>query len=388
VCAAFVACAALAVSSNGLGAAARSTVVPFALVADNVVIGVSVNGVRTSAIFDTGGRNVMTPAFARRLGLTGGGNSRAGGIGSAKVAFTTTRVREVRIGNVALRDQTFLVLPLPYELTNGGPRPVEVDLGAELLGQYAARLDFQSARLTLTPSGAFEPEPGAHPVPISFDEGTPKVEATLDGLGGVFLVDSGSSFEVALTSPFVAAHGLAKRYAASANVAAGQGLGGETYAGLARGNVFSIGSATLAGPVLQLSNDRAGTLASKNYAGIIGIDALKRFTVSFDYAQRLMYLEARPASRTPQPYDRTGMTVDKNDARSFSVSGVLPGEPAARAGLRDGDSIVAVDGVLASAVDTQRWWVLAHGPVGNTLDLTVLRGSARSTHTLTLRDVI
>ena len=82
------------------------------------------------------------------------------------------------------------------------------------------------------------------------------------------------------------------------------------------------------------------------------------------------------------------MTVDKNDARSFSVSGVLPGEPAARAGLRDGDSIVAVDGVLASAVDTQRWWVLTHGPVGNTLDLTVLRGSARSTHTLTLRDVI
>jgi predicted aspartyl protease len=381
-------CAALATPSYGPEAAARSTVVPFALVADNVVIDVSVNGVRTSAIFDTGGRNVMTPDFARRLGLTGNGNSRAGGIGSAKVAFAKTRVREVRIGSAALRDQTFLILPLPYELTNGGPRPVEVDLGAELLGQYAARLDFESARLTLTPSSAFQPERDATPIPLTFDEGTPMVEATLDGLRGNFLVDSGSSFEVALTSPFVAAHGLAKRYAASANLAAGRGLGGETYAGLARGTMLSIGSATLAGPVLQLSNDRAGTLASKNYAGIIGIDALKRFAVSFDYARRLMYLEERPAARTPQPYDRTGMTVDKNDAVSLRVSGLLPGGPAARAGLRDGDSIVVVNGVSARAVDTQRWWVLAHGPPGSVVTVIVLRGNVRSTHALTLRNVI
>ena len=381
-------CAALAAPSYGLAATARSTVVPFALVADNVVIDVSVNGVRTSAIFDTGGRNVMTPAFARRLGLTGSGGSHAGGIGSAKVAFTKTRVREVRIGDVALRDQTFFVLPLPYELTNGGPRAVEVDLGAELLAEYAARLDFARARLTLTQSAAFRPDPGARAVRLSFDDTTPEVEATLDGLSGIFLVDSGSSFEVALTSPFVAAHGLTKRYAASAGVAAGQGLGGETYAGLARGTTLSIGSATLAGPVLQLSNDRAGTLASKNYAGIIGIDALKRFAVSFDYAHRVMYLEVRPASRRPQPYDRTGMTVDKNDARSFSVSGVLSGGPAAQAGLHEGDSIVAIDGVPAVAVDTERWWVLAHGPPGSVVDLILLRGNTRSTHTLKLRDLI
>jgi PDZ domain/Aspartyl protease len=380
--------AVLAAPSYGPAATARSTVVPFALVADNVVIDVSVNGVRTSAIFDTGGRNVMTPAFARRLGLSGSGASRAGGIGSAKVGFTKTRVREVRIGDVALRDQTFLVLPLPYELTNGGPQAVEVDLGAELLTQYAARLDFARARLRLTPSAAFRPEPGALAVRLSFDDTTPEVEATLDGLSGLFLVDSGSSFEVALTSPFVAAHALTKRYAPSAGVAAGQGLGGETYAGLARGISFSIGSATLAGPVLQLSNDRAGTLASKNYAGIIGLDALKRFAVSFDYAHRVMYLEGRPASRTPQPYDRTGMTVDKNDARRFSVSGVLPGGPAAQAGLREGDSIVAINGVPAVAVDTERWWALAHGRPGNDVDLIVLRGNERSTHTLKLRDVI
>ena len=181
---------------------------------------------------------------------------------------------------------------------------------------------------------------------------------------------------------------MTKRYAASAGVAAGQGLGGETYAGLARGTTLSIGSATLAGPVLQLSNDRAGTLASKNYGGIIGIDALKRFAVSFDYAHRVMYLEVRPASRRPQPYDRTGMTVDKNDARSFSVSGVLPGGPAAQAGLHEGDSIVAIDGVPAVAVDTERWWVLAHGPPGSVVDLIVLRGNTRITHTLKLRDLI
>lgn len=365
-----------------------STVVPFALVADNIVVEVQVNGVRTSAIFDTGGRNVMTPSLARRLGLIGSGTSNVGGIGASKVAYSKTRVRELRIGGITLRDQAFLVLPLPYELTDGGPKPVEVDLGAELLARYVARIDFTTSRITLTPSATFRPERGDEPAPLSFEDTTPMVEATLDGLPGTFLVDSGSSFEIALTAPFVAAHDLTRRYPSSVNLAAGQGLGGATYARLARGKLFTIGRSALGDPVLQLSSDRAGTLASKKYAGIIGVDALKRFTVTFDYSRRVMYLASTPASRLPQPYDRTGMNVDKNDARTFAVSGVLPGGPAAAAGLRDGDSIVVIDGVPANAVDTQRWWALAHGPPGAELHLTVLRSGVRSVHLVKLRDVV
>jgi len=365
-----------------------ASVIPFRLIADNVVIDVRVNGVAASAIFDTGGRNVMTPALARRLRLGGGGGASVGGVGAGKVGFAITRVRELRVGSVTLRDQPFLILPLPYELTSGGPAPVEVDLGAELLHRCAASLDFERNHLTLTPSAQFRPPAGSQALPLTFDDTTPSVTATLDGLSGTFLVDTGSSFEVALTAPFVAKHRLTERYPHAEIVAAGQGLGGETYARFVRAGVLTLGDQTLRGPVVQLSSDTAGALASAKYAGIIGIDALKRFAVSFDYTRRRMYLTPGPASGAQVPYDRTGMSVDRNDSRSYTVSAVWPKGPAAAAGLRDGDAIVDVDGVPASAVDTQRWWVLAHEPVGTVVRLTILRGAARSMHILTLRDVL
>jgi S1-C subfamily serine protease len=58
------------------------------------------------------------------------------------------------------------------------------------------------------------------------------------------------------------------------------------------------------------------------------------------------------------------------------VMGVAPGSPAAQAGLRQGDLIVAMDGItIASADDLQR--VLGRATIGAPLRITVLRGVER-----------
>ena len=109
-------------------------------------------------------------------------------------------------------------------------------------------------------------------------------------------------------------------------------------------------------------------LASKAYAGVIGLDLLR--------------------SLAAEACDHTGMSADKNDALAFTVSGILPDGPAAIAGLRDGDRITAIDGPPAVAVDTQRWWVLAHAPAGTLLQLAITRAHAHLVRTLRLHDVV
>lgn len=366
------------------------TTVPFALVADNIIISVRINGIKTAAILDTGGRNVMTPELAQRLGLAGKPKTSAGGMGAARVSVSQTHVHEVAVDGVTLRDQPFLILALPYELTNGGPQPVEVDLGYELLEDYTATIDFVKSQVTFNPVSS-GPDERNSKIPISFSDTTPTITATLDGISGTFLVDTGSSFGLALTSPFVAAHRITRTYRATEAGATGQGLGGETYAQLARATSLTIGSNIVTEPVMQLSTDTGGTLASHAYAGVIGIDVLRNFdAVTFDYAHRTLALQpARTSDPTAaQTYDRTGMSADKNDATAFTVSGVLPGGPAAAAGLRNGDRITAVNGVAARAVDTQQWWVLAHAQVGTVLHLVIARGGAQVVVDLRLNDVI
>jgi predicted aspartyl protease len=366
-----------------------TVIVPFALVADNIIVDVRINGVKTAAIFDTGGRNVITPGLARRLGLVGNPKSNVGGMGTGRVGVSQTRVREVAIGRAILRDQSFLIVPLPYELTNGGPQPVEVDLGYELLEKYATTIDFEKRHIAFAPSASYAPGSGVAQLPISFSDTTPMLAAQLDGLPGSFLIDTGSSFAVALTTPFVASHHLASAYRTTGAGATGQGLGGETYAQLARAKLLLIGTGSIAAPVIQLSTDTGGTLASTKYAGVIGIDVLRNFTaVTFDYARHLMGFGSLSSAQTPQAYDRTGMSADKNDATGFTVSGILPDGPADAAGLENGDRITAVNGTLASAVDTQQWWQLAHAPVGTTLHLAVARGSEQIFVDLRLNDVV
>ncbi len=365
-------------------------VVSFTIVADNIIVDVRIDGVRTGAILDTGGRNVMTPSLARRLGLMSAPKTKVHGMGAGQVGISQTRVREVDVGGVTMRDQPFYVVPLPYELTNGGPMPVEVDLGYELLKKYVTTIDFVKSEITFTPDGAYAPVASVPYVALSFSDTTPAISATLDRLNGRFLVDAGSSFAIALTSPFVTSHHLTSRYRVTGAGATGQGLGGETYGQLARAKVLEIGNSAIERPVLQLSTDTAGTLASKAYAGVIGLDVLRSFaTVTFDYERRTMALQSSGGNAAAaEAYDRTGMSADKNDPLAFTVSGILPGGPAAIAGLRDGDRITAIDGRPAVAVDTQRWWVLAHAPAGTLLQLAITRAHAHLVRTLRLHDVV
>ncbi|MBV8600919.1 MAG: aspartyl protease family protein, partial [Candidatus Eremiobacteraeota bacterium] len=355
---------------------------------NHVVVEVTIDGKPTRAIFDTGGGNVLDPAFVKTAGLKTFGHGIASGAGEGTVSASNTRVASLKIGNLELRDQTFRVFSLPAALTGGDARPVEAIVGRELLARYATRIDYDARTLTFWPLDGFAYAGSASPIPFQSRHGTPEVRATIDGVGGLFQIDTGSAASVVLTAPFVAANDLRHAYRLAGHTIVGRGVGGYTRADLARGKLLKIGDVEVSDPVLDLSTDRAGVFASSAIAGNIGNDVLSRFTLTLDYRRRVLYLEPDAEIGTPAPPNRAGMYAQNDDRRFYNVVDVVENGPAYEAGVRAGDRIVAIGGVPAASVPASAFWQLVHGPPGSAMRVTVERDGTDQTLTILLRETL
>ena len=82
----------------------------------------------------------------------------------------------------------------------------------------------------------------------------------------------------------------------------------------------------------------------------MGGDILRRFKVIFDYTRKRMILEPNSQFDESFEYDMSGisLTAEGRDYKILRVGRVFEDTPAAEAGLRDGDQILAVDGKPSS----------------------------------------
>jgi carboxyl-terminal processing protease len=87
-------------------------------------------------------------------------------------------------------------------------------------------------------------------------------------------------------------------------------------------------------------------------------------------------------------FPRAGMSVYKETADAFIVATVLPGSPAAKAGIATGDRIVAVNDMAASQLSYWDWRRCIRQPVGTVLRLRVAHGGRERAAELTLRELL
>jgi hypothetical protein len=139
---------------------------PFSLEANHVIVDVVVNGVPARAIFDTGGRTVLTPELAQRLGLETSGNVRAGGAGAGSVAASFAQLKSLALGSIVLTDQPAIVIPLPRGITHATARPVEMIVGYEVIRKFVTTIDYPKNMLRLVPTEAYVAPPNAVAIPI------------------------------------------------------------------------------------------------------------------------------------------------------------------------------------------------------------------------------
>src|SRR3954451_23646606 len=85
-----------------------------------------------------------------------------------------------------------------------------------------------------------------------------------------------------------------------------------------------------------------------------------------------------------QEFDGIGTTVAE-DKRGLSIQEVFPGAPAARAGIRKGDVVVAVNGKSIAGEPSKLSTAKIRGPAGSSVTLTVLRPATGQKRTVSVK---
>ena len=339
-------------------------------------------------IFDTGGHNIVTPPIAKELGLKVEGNLSGRGAGEGSMEGGFTHIERLEVGNAAVKDQLFVVLPLD-KLSDVEGIPLPGMVGYETFRRFVTRIDYGTKTITLIDPKYFDPKGAGTPVKFTFNDYIPEVIGTFEGLPAKFDIDTGSRSELTLNKPFAAKNGLRASHPKGVDAVDGWGVGGPSTGYVTRGRTMTLGSVAIDNVVTTLTNQDRGVFAGTDYSGNVGSGILKRFIVTFDYGNQRIYL--KPLSG-PVPdvgsFDRAGMWINQS-THGFKITDVTRDGPAKDAGLKTGDSIIAIDGKPATDIhlyDLRRR--LRNDAPGTVVTFTVRRGAKTRTAKVTLRDLI
>jgi hypothetical protein len=345
-----------------------------------VLVDVSING-RPPApfILDTGGHAILTADAANKLGLQTHGQGVIAGSGPGTMSSSYTMVGDTALGDAHVRDLPFSVMPFPYGFyeRGEGKEPIAGILGLEIFLRFAVTFDYDRGELQLQPFDHGQAPPAAEgdALPLRFTDDMPLITAQQDGHNGMFGIDTGNSGYVMTFPQWAERSGIAARYADGAPIPTGA-VGGLFTAHLAHAHELVLGKQRLDNVVVMLTRPDAGAAGNPSEAGNIGQDVLSRFNLHFDYRRQQMVLMPR-AGAPDTNYAMAGIRVTKKKEQPdrFDVIDVMPGSPAAQAGLKQGDAIVAANGKAASTFGSYDLRDMStHQPEGTPLTLKLADG--------------
>jgi hypothetical protein len=369
-------------------AGGTSTTIPFELLNNHIYVQVKINGNGPFRMLcDTGGANIVTPEAAKQLGLATEGALQGRGVGEKSEDVALAKVEKLQLGEATLENQVFAVYPMASFSKVEGVSSSGL-VGYEIFKRFVVTVDYERSRLTLALPQAFDYKGQGTVVPFKFNEHIPQVEGEIDGVAGKFDIDTGSRASLDLLGPFVEKHDLAAKYAPKLEGVTGWGVGGPARAAIGRAQVLKLGQVTVPAPVTELTLQKKGAFTDPYVAGNVGAGVLKRFNIVFDYGHQRMIFEKNANYARPDAFDRAGMWMNEGEA-GFDVMDVFSGSPAAEAGIKVGDTIVAVDGRPVASLSLpalrQRF---REDAVGTKVTLKLRSGDAEREVVLTLRDLV
>ncbi len=228
---------------------------------------------------------------------------------------------------------------------------VEGLIGTPFLMNFTVEIDYAKKTVTFYDPKVYNLANEPDAIAMEGHHGWPFIEAELsiNGQGMIkdkFMVDTGSNRIFHLNRPFAERHQiLAMLPPGDTAESVGEGIGGRVKFIEARIHSIRIGKHILNRPVVSISQDTAGVGAGDE-PGIIGDEIFRRFTVVLDYSTSRMLLKPNAQFNEPYEIDMSGLElVTKPDnIKAIVIKSVLANYPAAEAGLRAGDEILAING--------------------------------------------
>jgi hypothetical protein len=292
-------------------------------------------------IFDTGaGVSILNPAVIAQLGLPAESGPISIGAMGGSVEAKAFHADEVRIGNLALQQQTFFSIQMPWP---DGTGPVGA-VGYEVMRQLVVTVDYARQSLTFFDPAAFVYRGRGAKVALEPDPKQVVVEADIGGgAQGDFVIDTGDFGGLDINQWFVKKFAVLDHIPHRYHGVFGQGAGGDYPPGwITRIKTVCIEKNCVHRVITYLSDGQASW---DQHAGTIGQDILKAFTLTVDWPHHALYLESNPGRARPEMFNRSGILNDFDDTgKNLKVMTVLPNSPGDKAGVKVGDRIVMIDG--------------------------------------------
>ena len=241
---------------------------------------------------------------------------------------------------------TFPSFDLPAQQLVIKPKPLAGDkegtIGLMMLGRFVVEMDHVTPAVRLHPAESFRYNGPGQAVPFTVENQNPYVPVSLtlskgDEAQGRFVIDTGAAGSIAyLAKSFASRNRLLDRVVKSAPDSLGLTA--------CRIEKIAVGPFSVDRPIVHQFGT-AGFGGSAEPDGMLGIDFLRRFRLFMDYGRKQAILEPNVHYREACRFDASGIRVYRlvGEHQAVQIFQVLPGTPAAEAGLREGDQLIALD---------------------------------------------
>lgn len=378
--------------------------IPFDLENNFLVVSVLLNNkLPLRFIIDTGAENTVlldrSMTDLLRVNYRRSFQIRGADVDTELTAHLATGVSMRFADRLLARNRTVLVLEENYfnfERITG--TDIHGIIGADFLMRFVVEFDFRRGVMTLHDPSKYRPRRRAVEVPATFIRSRPYLQIPVGVLrdsttGRRLLMDTGAGLSLLMhTFPDSTNAGGIDLPRQTVPTYIASGLGGSMEGSVGRSRVITLANRELTDVITYFQEvDTAAATFLNGREGIIGTQLLKRFGVIIDYVRQKVYLQ--PVGRQWKRkfvYDRSGINVlaGGKNLRRFTVSAIVPGSPADRAGVELKDHIRAVNGVPTGLLSLDNILRKFEGRVGKRIKLRLSRDGRVKDVTFVLEDLI
>jgi predicted aspartyl protease len=245
----------------------------------------------------------------------------------------------IAVGPASAAKVPLAIMAIPPPFTDDGL------LGLSFLGEFTFRLDYELKQVSFASPASSNLMGAGSIMPLQGEGLFVAVQAEVDGIPAKLLLDTGASQALILRTGFVAEQKLRGRYPKRLSMVTGAGLLGRTHGEITRLQTLKLGGYTLTNVFAEF--ETTSNAWPVDFAGFVGAPVLCRFNLTFDVVGRRLWIEpnANYAMESPPPASVRSGLVCLPEGTNWIVEDLIAGSPAAEAGVRRGDHLLAINGV-------------------------------------------
>jgi hypothetical protein len=286
----------------------------------------------------------------------------------------STRLRRLELGDVAFDDVPALIYDFSELSSHLGVR-IDGLLGFPLFSQTLLTLDYPHSRVVIAPNDGESalPPSGGGTVDFNNDQRVPIIPIRIGDRSIVALIDSGSDAVISLNPV-----GLELDYLVLPRMAGPVAtVTGPRDQMLGRlDGLVQLAGHNLENPIIETTEDLSA----------IGGAALRNFSITFDQLRnQATFVRENTAPIRFEPQRSTGLAFNRTPAY-WRVAAVIPGSPAASAGVAAGELVTRIDDEPVSAWNVDRFEQRLR--TGRDIAFTFLIGRVEQARTISVYELV